>query len=379
MIGVCEAHELRLLRFARVAPVMQAHLEGDLDSGGAALRIEAARKTRRSDMDETFRQRHDGFVRKAGEQYVFQFSKLARDGGIDPRVGMPEQVNPPRTDAIEVAASLEILEPDAVPAPDRNGGVSLVVLHLRAGMPQDTEVARDQGRGIHFRHHIRYSGHGSSQPPACFPRPDVRFSPSARSVYTRIGYLQRDCPMVRTETPVCDFGRRAPPFSLPGVDGQVWTLDRARGPTGLLVMFICNHCPYVKAIRSRIIQDAIDLEALGIGSIAVMSNDPREYPEDSFEMMKQVARDLKFPFPYVWDETQEVAHAFGAVCTPDFFGYNADLALQYRGRLDESRKEVVPGARRDLFEAMKQVAETGRGPVQQIPSMGCSIKWKGVA
>ncbi|MHB1950062.1 MAG: thioredoxin family protein [Acidiferrobacteraceae bacterium] len=183
--------------------------------------------------------------------------------------------------------------------------------------------------------------------------------------------------MVRTETPVCDFGQPARPFSLPGVDGTTWTLERARGPRGLLVMFICNHCPYVKAVRTRIIRDAADLQTLGVGSIAIMSNDPTEYPEDSFEMMKQVAREFSFPFPYVLDETQEVARAYGAVCTPDFFGYNADLRLQYRGRLDESRKEAVPGAHRDLFEAMKRIAETGRGPADQIPSMGCSIKWKG--
>jgi len=185
--------------------------------------------------------------------------------------------------------------------------------------------------------------------------------------------------MVRTETPVCDFGRAAPPFSLPGVDGGIWTLDRAKGPNGLLVMFICNHCPYVKAIRDRMVRDVRALQAFGIGSIAVMSNDPREYPEDSFDNMARVASELRFPFPYVFDETQEVAKRYGAVCTPDFFGYNAKLELQYRGRLDESRKDAVPGARRDLFEAMKQVAETGAGPISQIPSIGCSIKWRGAA
>jgi hypothetical protein len=167
--------------------------------------------------------------------------------------------------------------------------------------------------------------------------------------------------MVRTETPVCDFGRPAPDFALPGVDGQIWTRDKARGPRGLLVMFICNHCPYVKAIRDRIIRDCRELQQYGIGCIAINSNDPTDYPEDSF------------------DETQEVAKAYGAVCTPDFFGYNAKLELQYRGRLDESRKEPVPNARRELFEAMKQIAETGQGPREQYPSMGCSIKWKGAA
>lgn len=183
--------------------------------------------------------------------------------------------------------------------------------------------------------------------------------------------------MVRTETPVCEFGLPAPDFALPGVDGRVWRLQDVRGRNGLLVMFICNHCPYVKAVRERIIRDAKELATYGVNSIAIMSNDPRDYPEDSFEAMQRVAAELKFPFPYVYDETQAVAKAYGAVCTPDFFGYNKDLALQYRGRLDESRKESVPNARRELFEAMKQVAQTGRGPKDQIPSMGCSIKWKG--
>lgn len=182
--------------------------------------------------------------------------------------------------------------------------------------------------------------------------------------------------MVRIETPVCDFGQAAPDFSLPGTDGKNYRLRDVRGPNGLLVMFICNHCPYVQAIRDRIIRDAHDLKTHGIHTVAIMSNDPSDYPEDSFENMQKVAQTLKFPFPYLYDETQEVAKAYGAVCTPDFFGYNKDLKLQYRGRLDESRKEPVPDARRDLFEAMKQVAQTGNGPKEQIPSMGCSIKWK---
>lgn len=142
-------------------------------------------------------------------------------------------------------------------------------------------------------------------------------------------------------------------------------------------MFICNHCPYVKAIRDRIVRDAKELQAFGINSVAIMSNDPSEYPEDSFENMQQIAAELNFPFPYLLDESQQVAKAYGAVCTPDFFGYNADLQLQYRGRLDESRKETAaPDVRRDLFEAMQQVAQTGAGPKEQIPSMGCSIKWR---
>jgi peroxiredoxin len=182
--------------------------------------------------------------------------------------------------------------------------------------------------------------------------------------------------MARTETPVCDFGLPAPDFRLKGVDGKTWTLNEVRGNNGLLVMFICNHCPYVKAVRDRIIRDARELKDLGINSVAIMSNDPTDYAEDSFDNMKTVAQELNFPFPYLYDESQGVAKAYGAVCTPDFFGYNKDLELQYRGRLDESRKDPVPDARRDLFEAMKQVAQTGQGPKDQIPSMGCSIKWK---
>lgn len=184
--------------------------------------------------------------------------------------------------------------------------------------------------------------------------------------------------MVRMETPLCDFGWSAPDFALPGVDGLSHGPRDVAGPNGLLVMFICNHCPYVKAVIQRIVRDARELRGLGVGSIAVMSNDPAEYPEDSFDNMQRLARELDFPMPYVLDESQGVAKAYGAVCTPDFFGFNRDLQLQYRGRLDESRKETAPeGVRRDLFEAMREVALTGRGPAAQIPSMGCSIKWKG--
>ena len=141
-------------------------------------------------------------------------------------------------------------------------------------------------------------------------------------------------------------------------------------------MFICNHCPYVKAVIHRIVRDTRELATLGVGSIAIMSNDPIDYPEDSWANMVQIARDLEFPFPYVLDQSQAVARAYGAVCTPDFFGYNAQLQLQYRGRLDESRKETAPeGVRRDLFEAMRQVGSSGQGPAQQKPGIGCSIKW----
>ena len=182
--------------------------------------------------------------------------------------------------------------------------------------------------------------------------------------------------MVSLETPICNFGWPAVDFVLPGTDGRQYSIADVRGPNGLLVMFICNHCPYVKAVRERIVRDCTELAGLGIGSIAIMSNDPADYPEDSFENMHRVAREFQFPFPYVLDETQEVAQAYGAVCTPDFFGFNAKLELQYRGRLDASRKETAPDARRDLFEAMSLVARTGAGPREQIPSMGCSIKWK---
>ena len=185
--------------------------------------------------------------------------------------------------------------------------------------------------------------------------------------------------MVSTETSVCNFGWKAVDFDLAGVDGRRHTLASARGPNGLLVMFICNHCPYVKAVIERIVRDTKELAAQGIGSIAIMSNDPSDYPEDSFDNMKRVARDKAFPFPYVLDETQAVAQAYGAVCTPDFFGFNAQLELQYRGRLDASRREAVPGARRELYEAMSQVARTGQGPRQQTPSIGCSIKWRHAA
>ena len=176
--------------------------------------------------------------------------------------------------------------------------------------------------------------------------------------------------------PVCEFGLPGVAFDLPATDGRRYRLDDVRGPNGLLVMFICNHCPYVQAVIDRIVRDATELQAHGIGSVAISANDPHEYPEDSFENMARVAQQLHFPFPYLYDESQDVARAYGAVCTPDFFGYNAGLALQYRGRLDASRKAPEPGARRELFEAMVQVARTGEGPRQQVASMGCSIKWR---
>jgi len=182
--------------------------------------------------------------------------------------------------------------------------------------------------------------------------------------------------MVTTATSVCNFGWPAADFDLPGTDGKRHTLVSTRGANGLLVMFICNHCPYVKAVLDRMVRDCTELAAHGIGSVAIMSNDPAVYAEDSFDNMQRLARAKKFSFPYLYDETQAVARAYGAVCTPDFFGFDAKLELQYRGRLDESRTTLVPNARRDLFEAMLQVAKTGEGPKEQIPSVGCSIKWR---
>lgn len=177
--------------------------------------------------------------------------------------------------------------------------------------------------------------------------------------------------------PICDFDWPAPAFSLPGTDGETYGYDDIAGPNGTLVMFICNHCPYVLAILDKIIRDAADLQKLGIGVAAICSNDATTHPADSFENMKRMAEDRGFPFPYLHDEDQSVARAYDAVCTPDFFGFNAAKGLQYRGRLDASRAQPVDeDLPRDLYDAMKQVAETGKGPAEQIPSMGCSIKWK---
>ncbi len=177
-------------------------------------------------------------------------------------------------------------------------------------------------------------------------------------------------------SPVCDFGWKAPDFHLPGTDGKTYRLSDIRGPKGTLVMFICNHCPYVHAVISRIIRDATELAALGVTSVAISANDVTTYPEDSFENMKLFAKEHGFTFPYLYDESQDVARAYNAACTPDFFGFNADLELQYRGRLDESGRQTVPDARRELFEAMKLIAATAQGPREQTASIGCSIKWK---
>ncbi len=183
--------------------------------------------------------------------------------------------------------------------------------------------------------------------------------------------------MVLMETPVCNFGEKAIDFNLRGTDGKQWNLNDCAGKNGILVMFICNHCPYVKAIQNRLVEDTLKLIDVGVKSVAIMSNDPKDYPEDSFENMQKVAVEFSYPFPYLIDESQEVAKAYGAICTPDFFGYNASLELQYRGRLDDSgMKSPSNNSNHDLLDAMTEVAKTGNGPKQQIPSIGCSIKWK---
>jgi peroxiredoxin len=178
------------------------------------------------------------------------------------------------------------------------------------------------------------------------------------------------------ETPLCNFGWQALDFDLLGTDGKRYNLANTRGHNGLLVMFICNHCPYVKAVRKRIVRDTLELRQYDINAVAIMSNDAAEYPEDNFENMRKVALEYDFPFPYLWDEDQKIAQAYGAVCTPDFFGFNKQLELQYRGRLDASRILPLPRAPRDLFNAMIEIAHTGHGPRTQLASMGCSIKWK---
>jgi peroxiredoxin len=177
--------------------------------------------------------------------------------------------------------------------------------------------------------------------------------------------------------PVCNFGWKAPSFRLPATDGRMLGLIDIAGPKGTLVMFLCNHCPYVLSALDRIIRDARDLKTLGIGVAAICSNDASAYPEDSFENMQELAREKNFPFPYLHDESQEVARSYGAVCTPDFFGFNAAGELQYRGRLDAyGRKVPPPDAARELFDAMRRIVETGEGPRNQLPSVGCSIKWR---
>ena len=179
-----------------------------------------------------------------------------------------------------------------------------------------------------------------------------------------------------TTAPRGELGSIAPDFRLPATDGHAYALSELRGQNGTLIAFICNHCPYVQAIRERLMRDALDLQALGIGVVAISSNDAITYPQDSFDNMRRIAGEWKFTFPYLYDDTQQVARAYGAVCTPDFFGYDAQLHLGYRGRLDSSGKDTRPGAVRELYEAMAALAAGQPTPGEQNPSIGCSIKWK---
>ena len=182
--------------------------------------------------------------------------------------------------------------------------------------------------------------------------------------------------MVLTKTPICNFGEKTKSFELKGIDDQLHKLEDHVGKNGLLIMFICNHCPYVKAIIRDIVEDCKNLKKEGVNSIAIMSNDTKEYPEDSFENMKIFSKKFNFSFPYLIDETQEIAKAYGAVCTPDFFGYNSKLELQYRGRIRELKDlKPINSGESDLSRAMRLIIKTGKGPKEQIPSMGCNIKW----
>jgi peroxiredoxin len=179
-----------------------------------------------------------------------------------------------------------------------------------------------------------------------------------------------------TTAPAGELGSSAPDFLLPATDGRRYALSDVRGTHGTLVAFICNHCPYVRAIRSRLVREAHELQTLGIGVVAINSNDAVTYPDDSFDNMRRIAAEWQLPFPYLYDESQQVARAYGAVCTPDFFGYDVQLKLRYRGRLDSSGKEAREDAQRELFDAMRSIAGGGAAPAIQNPSIGCSIKWK---
>ncbi len=182
--------------------------------------------------------------------------------------------------------------------------------------------------------------------------------------------------MALIETPICDFGKKADNFQLKSTENKIISLNDVGGENGTLIMFICNHCPYVLAVIKDIVKDCKELEKDGIKSVAIMSNDPNEYEEDSFENMIQFAKDHEFNFPYVIDKTQDIAKKYGAVCTPDFFGYNKNLELQYRGRIRELKNlKPVKEGESELLTAMKMIAKTGNSPKEQFPSMGCSIKW----
>ena len=182
--------------------------------------------------------------------------------------------------------------------------------------------------------------------------------------------------MTLTKTPICDFGKKADFFELKSIENKLINLNDIKGKNGTLIMFICNHCPYVKAVIDDIVDDCKNLEKEEIKSVAIMSNDQKNYPEDSFEKMISFSKKYKFNFPYLVDETQKVAKTYDAVCTPDFFGYNANLELQYRGRIRELKDlKPVKNDDSDLIKAMRLIVKTGKGPENQIPSMGCSIKW----
>ena len=182
--------------------------------------------------------------------------------------------------------------------------------------------------------------------------------------------------MALTKTPICDFGKKAEDFELNSTENKIISLNEIKGENGTLVMFICNHCPYVKAVIKEIVEDCKKLSLLGVKAVAISSNDVKNYPEDSFDNMIKFSQNNNFIFPYLFDETQKIAKNYGAVCTPDFFGYNKDLKLQYRGRIRELKDlKPVGSGDSDLYKAMKQISETGKGPQDQIPSMGCNIKW----
>ncbi len=182
--------------------------------------------------------------------------------------------------------------------------------------------------------------------------------------------------MSLTKTPICEFGNKAKDFQLKSTNNKIITLEDVKGENGTLIMFICNHCPYVKAVIEDVVQDTRQLKTQGINSVAIMSNDIKNYPEDSFENMIEFSKKNNFNFPYLIDETQEVAKSYGAVCTPDFFGYNKKLELQYRGRIRELKElKPVRSGESDLLKAMKMIGKSEKGPTDQIPSMGCNIKW----
>ena len=182
--------------------------------------------------------------------------------------------------------------------------------------------------------------------------------------------------MTLTKTPICDFGKKAENFQLNSTENKIISLNDVKGENGTLIMFICNHCPYVKAVIDEIVHDCKTLETNGIKSVAICSNDVKNYPEDSFDNMIKFSKNHKFNFPYLFDKTQQIAKSYGAVCTPDFFGYNKNMELQYRGR-NRELKELKPvgNGKSDLYKAMQLIASTGKGPTDQIPSMGCNIKW----